>query len=92
MNDRRITCVTKSPSASGHHHIVAVGVEGDDGSVTVPEIYALMNKGYKFHTLSLSGKVRSEVSPYTCCGSVHTLRSHADGEWDDNLDNLMACA
>jgi hypothetical protein len=91
MKEYQITCVGKSHrTTAGHQHIATVGISGETHPYTVPQIYTLMGKGFTFFTYSPSGHIRADVAKYTCCG-VATLRSHADGKWDDNLDNLSTC-
>jgi hypothetical protein len=53
MSEYRITCVTKSPAA-GHHHIIAVGVEGESKPLTVADVYVQMSQADIFYTVSPS--------------------------------------
>lgn len=89
MSEYLITCVRKSaPTEAGHQHIVGVGV--GRRQATVKDIYLLMDDGHAFRTVSPSTGREVPVAKYRCCG-LDTLRSHADGLWDDNLDNLPGC-
>jgi hypothetical protein len=84
-----ITCVTKTArTAAGHQHIASVGIGGT--RYTVARIYQLMKDGHTFRTASTSTGREAAVTDFHCCG-LDTLRSHSDGQWDDNLDNLPAC-
>ena len=89
MREYLITCVRKSaPTGAGHQHIAGVGIGRQQA--TVKDIYRLMDDGHTFGTVSPSTGREVPVAKYLCCG-LDTLRSHADGLWDDNLDNLPGC-
>lgn len=88
-----ITCTIKSdnPRSSALDsrgcHITDVGL--DNGiTFTVKEVYASIESGSTFHTMSPA----AQVNQFHCttCG-VATLKSHADGVWNNNLDNLPSC-
>lgn len=85
MADYQIACANL---LQAHRHIVAVGVAGR--VFTVQQVYSLMDAGNTFHTGT--GSTRATVAKYKCdmCGAG-TLRSHADGRWNNNLDNLGPC-
>jgi hypothetical protein len=90
MAEYLITCTRKSePTAAGHQHIVGVGIGGQQ--FTVAQIYRLIDQGYAFRTVSRSSGREAAVAKYRCSCGLDTLRSHADGYWDNNLDNLPKC-
>jgi hypothetical protein len=84
----KITCVNKKLYLTGHEHIERVGIGGE--SLSVGDVYRLMDGGHHFYTVSPStGKV-ALVQKMHCC-HVDTLQSAADAVHDNNLDNLPAC-
>jgi Protein of unknown function (DUF3892) len=84
-----ITCARKSArTAAGHQHITSVGI--GTNRYTVAQIYHSMDEGHTFRTASRSSGTEAAVAKYQCCG-IDTLRSHSDGYWDNNLDNLPGC-
>ena len=94
----QITCVIKStnprsssPDAS-HDHITDVGF-GNGVTWSVKEVLDAMRRNDTFFTVSPTMQATAEVREYTCdyC-RLQTLRSRADGVWNNNLDNLPACA
>jgi hypothetical protein len=90
MAEYLITCVRKSDrTPAGHQHIVSVGI--GQHKFTVAEIYQLIDQGHTFRTVSRSSGRESAVTKYRCSCGWLTLRSQADGYWDDNLDNLPKC-
>ena len=85
MADYRITCAN---TLEAHRHITSVGISGNTYSVA--QIYQFIDQGHTFYTSS--NDHRANVDKYACksCGQG-TLRSHADGVWNNNLDNLGRC-
>jgi len=89
MSEYLIGCVTKSTrTPAGHQHITSVGIGSK--SFTVTQIYQLIDAGHTFRTASPSSGTEAAVGKDRCCG-LDTLRSHSDGYWDNNLDNLPRC-
>jgi hypothetical protein len=94
----QIMCVIKStnprsssPDAS-HDHITDVGF-GNGVTWTVKEVLDAIQTKDTFFTVSPTTHTRAEVGEYTCNDCrLQTLRSHADGVWNNNLDNLPVCA
>lgn len=90
VSEYLITCVSKSTrTAAGHQHIIGVGVGGR--RVTVEDIYRLIDQGHTFRTASPSSGKEAAVATFRCECGLPTLRSHSDGYWDNNLDNLPKC-
>ena len=98
MAEYQIMCVIKStnprsssPDAS-HDHITDVGF-GNSVTWSVKEVLDAIQRKDTFFTVSPTTHTRAGVTEYTCnyC-RLQTLRSHADGQWNDNLDKLPACA
>ena len=93
----RVDCVNK---AEEHSHILSVGTKFKDGSgvkittYTVAEVYAAIENGGVFYTVSPSTNAVALVHPFTCkekdC-TAKTLRSASDAVIDNNLDNISSC-
>lgn len=95
MPEYRITCVNSAVTTASHPHIVSVGVHEYRGAagvlvLAVVDVAESIDAGDTFYTYT--GGTRSEVSKYTCreC-SIKTLRSHSDGAWTNNLDDMNPC-
>lgn len=88
MSEYLITCVRKSTGIN-HQHIVAVGIGAQ--RFTVEDIYRFIDQGHTFRTASPSSGTEAVVAKYRCACGLATLRSHSDGYWDNNLDNLPKC-
>ena len=93
MTDHRIMCVNKE---AGHGHIESAGTGTQDGyydqRFTVEQVYTAIDAGHSFHTGSRTGRDYAVVAKFSCanCGRP-TLRSRADGDWNNNLDDLRGC-
>lgn len=89
MTDYRIVGVNKE---SEHGHIVEVctgsGTGHYDHKFSVAEVYQRMSLNDTFHTGSVADGDYASVAKYACHCGRGTLRSHADGKWNNNLDNL----
>ena len=87
-----ITCVIKSdnPASSAFDsrgcHITDVGFGGAQ-TMTVKEVYAAMDSGDTFQTVSPA----AAVHPDNCRCGTPTLKTHADGVPNNNLDFLPSC-
>lgn len=96
MSQYKIVCTLQEPRCKPNTeaHIVKAGT-GDNGWSTlwtVAEIYAAMDKGDVFYTVSPStGKV-AIVHKWTCSWcNLRSIRSAADAVTDNNLDSLNRC-
>jgi hypothetical protein len=92
----RIVCVNSAVTTANHPHVVSVGVDLFHRApgvrvLTVADVVAGIDAGDAFYTMR--GATRAAVSKYTCrdCG-IKTLRSHVEGRWNYDLDNLSPCA
>lgn len=97
MGRHRIVCTEQEGAPDPHDaHIEAVGIGEDpdkaDRRLTVDEVYDWMDDGEEFYTKSQSTGDEADVHKYDCdpCGQA-TLRSDADENADNNLDNLRDC-
>jgi hypothetical protein len=85
MADVQITCVTKT----AHHHEAVTGVGGNGWWWTTEQvIQSIEAKTNTFHTL-VANK-RAEVAVVQGATKKY-IRTHADGQWSDNLLALEAC-
>lgn len=91
-NNRIVCCEQTECSSSGH--IVAVGIGNDPSAaserVTVPEVWAAMDRGVRFYTADSRGNV-AQVEKYYCGCRRGSLRSKADASRENNLDSLRLC-
>lgn len=87
MADVQITCINKQPRANPHEGITHLG--GSGWRWTRQEVVNSINQGTNsFYTLVSGlranvGVVNGPNGPY--------LRTHADGQWNDNLLALPEC-
>jgi hypothetical protein len=94
MAEYRIVCANSAVTTATHPHVVSVGLDtpGAPGPrlLAVADVVAGIDAGDRFY-LRL-GETRVAVSKYTCrdCG-IKTLRSHVDGRWNNNLDDMSPC-
>ena len=91
----RIVCVT---TQHPHRHIVDVGTGPDPARAetnrTLTEVRAAIADGDRFYTLSPSTGNKGYVALDECgvrgC-AVGTIRSAADADEDNNLDEMRTC-
>ena len=87
MADYQITCATKEYQ---HSHILSVGTGSQ--TWTVQQVYSLMDQRNTFHTGSYARGDYAAIARYKCDRCARdTLRTHADGNWNNNLDYLPSC-
>ena len=95
MARKLIVCVDKSaPSASGHRHIVGVGVSqnGERSFEDVTAVRARIRGNVDtYFTYGRTSEKVARVEAWDCSCGARTIRSHADAVADNNLDNLNAC-
>ena len=87
----RIVCTNQTGCTTGGH-ITGVGTGNDSGwnsQWTVAQVYAAMDRGYRFFTYG--GGQWASVQKYRCGCGLYTLRSGADSTTANNLDNLNLC-
>jgi hypothetical protein len=87
-----IVCVNKGPSSGDHRyqHVESVGT--GSRTWTVQQVLTAEAAGDVFVTRSPSTGREARVLKYTCAKCQRDyLRSSADHEKDNNLDELRAC-
>lgn len=88
MADVRVTCVNKQPRFNPHEGITHLG--GNGWRWTRQQVIDSIKAGTNtFYTLE--GGKRAEVGIVNGTNGPY-LRTHADGQWNDNLLSLMECA
>jgi hypothetical protein len=92
MADVRVTCITKPHTQSPHEHITHLGNPAGSWKWTRDEVIASIDGGTNtfFVTDPKTGK-RSDVAVVRPAGRAPYLRTHADGDWNDNLLSLNQC-
>jgi hypothetical protein len=93
MADVQVTCITKPNAQSPHEHITYLGGPGGGGwRLSREQVIASINQYTNtFFVVDASGH-RSEVGVVTPSnGRAAYLRTHADGDWNNNLLALPQC-
>ena len=92
MADLQVTCITKPNPQSPHEHITRLGNPAGSWKWTREEVVTSIDaKAHTFFVLDpISGK-RSEVGVVRSAGQAPYLRTHADGNWNNNLLSLRQC-
>ncbi len=92
MADCQVTCIVKPHPQSSHEHITHVGNPGAGWIWTREQVVAsIESRTNTFYVLDpVTGK-RSEVGVVRQPGRAAYLRTHADGDWNNNLLSLNQC-
>jgi len=91
MTDVQVTCITKPHPLSPHEHITHLGNPSAGWKWTREQVIASIDAGSnKFFVKDPYGK-RSDVAVVRPAGRAAYLRTHADGDWNDNLLSLNQC-
>jgi hypothetical protein len=92
MADCQITCITKPHPLSAHEHITHVGNPAGGWVWTRERVIASIEaKENTFFVLDPRTKRRANVGVFRQHGRAPFLRTHADGDWNDNLLALDQC-
>lgn len=90
--DCQVTCITKPHPQSTHEHITHLGNPRADWVWTrervIESIDAKLNT---FFVLDARTGKRSEVGVVRSSNHAPYLRTHADGDWNNNLLSLDEC-
>lgn len=88
MADVQVTCIKKTPRNNTHEGITHLG--GSGWTWTKEDVIrSIRNKTNTFYT-RVNGK-RADVGVVDGSTGVY-LRTHADGQWNDNLLALSECS
>ncbi len=92
MADVNVTCITKPHPQSPHEHITHLGNPAAGWKWTREEVIASIDAGSNtfFVTDPNNGK-RSDVGVVRIAGKASYVRTHADGDWNNNLLSLNQC-
>jgi len=92
MADVRVTCITKPSPQSPHEHITHLGNPAAGWKWTREEVIkSIDEKTNTFFVTDPSTNKRSEVGVVRSAGQAPYLRTHADGNWNNNLLSLAQC-
>lgn len=92
MPDAQITCITKPDPQSPHEHITHVGNPSAGWKWTREQVISSIDAGTNtFYVTDPNNGKRSNVAVIRPSGRAPYLRTHADGDWNDNLLSLNQC-
>jgi hypothetical protein len=92
MADVQVTCITKPHPLSSHEHITDVGNPAANWKWTREQVIASIDAGTNtFFVIDPFNGKRSNVGVVRPVGRAPYLRTHADGDWNDNLLSLNQC-
>jgi hypothetical protein len=85
MANYLVTCINKPHHLSPHEHITHIGNSAGNWRITTASaINRITNGADSFYTLNAQGR-RVEIAVARVQGRQPFLRTHADGQWNDNL-------
>jgi len=94
MADCQVECITKPHPTSSHEHITHVGnpTANPPWKWTREQVIASIDQGTNtFYVIDpVTGK-RADIAVVREAGKVPFLRTHADGDWNNNLLSLKQC-
>jgi hypothetical protein len=92
MSDVQVTCITKPHPQSPHEHITHIGNPRANWKLTREQAIAAIDaRQYNFYVVDPYNGKRSDVGVVRPAGRAPYLRTHADGDWNDNLLSLNQC-
>ena len=92
MADVRVTCITKPHPQSPNEHITHIGNPAVGWKWTREEVIASIDAGSNtFFVIDPNTGKRSDVGVVRVAGRNPYLRTHADGDWNNNLLSLDQC-
>ena len=93
MADHEVTCINKPDRYSQHEHITHIGNPAQNWKITRENaIYRIDNKTDRFYTVDpRSGKMAMVAVVRGDGNKAPYLRTHADGQWNNNLLSLDEC-
>ena len=92
MADVQVTCITKPHAQSPREHIAALGNPAGNWKWTREQVIASIEAGSNkvFVVDPYTGR-RADVGVVRVGDRAPYLRTHADGDWNDNLLSLNQC-
>lgn len=92
MADVQVTCITKPHPQSPHEHITRLGNPAARWVWSREAVIASIDAGTNtFFVLDPRTGKRSDVGIVRVQGHAPYLRTHADGDWNNNLLSLNQC-
>jgi len=92
MADVQVTCITKPHPQSPHEHITHLGNPSAGWKWTREEVIASIDAhSNTFFVLDPGNGKRSDVGVVREAGKAPYVRTHADGNWNNNLLSLNQC-
>jgi len=92
MADVQITCITKPHPQSPHEHITALGNPAGRWKWSREDVIKSIDAGTNtFFVLDPYTGKRSDVGVVRPSGRPAYVRTHADGDWNNNLLSLNQC-
>ena len=92
MADVKVTCITKPHPQSPHEHITHLGNPTVGWKWTREEVIGSIDAGTNtFFVIDSNTGKRSDVGVVRVGGRDPYLRTHADGDWNNNLLSLDQC-
>ncbi len=95
MADCEVRCITKPDRMSSHEHITHIGNQhaNPPWRWTREDVIASIDaRTNTFYVLDRRNSKRSDVGVVRPAGRSAYLRTHADGDWNDNLLALPQCS
>ena len=93
MADVQIICIRKLHPQSPHEHITHVGNPKAGWEWTREQVVESIDEGTNtFYVLDPHSGKRSDVAVVRSAGRAPYLRTHADGDWNNNLLSLNQCS
>jgi hypothetical protein len=92
MADVLVTCILKTHPQSPHEHITHLGNPSANWMWDRERVIASIdNKTNTFYTLDPINRKRADIGVVRDAGKAPYLRTHADGQWNNNLLSLNQC-
>lgn len=92
MPDVQVTCITKPHPQSLHEHITHLGNPSANWRWTREQVIASIDaKTNTFYVIDPSNGKRADIGVVRQPGHAPFLRTHADGDWNNNLLSLKQC-
>jgi hypothetical protein len=92
MADVQVTCITKPHPQSPHEHITHLGNPVVGWKWTREDVIVSIDaRTNTFFVIDPNSGKRSDVGVVRIVGRDPYLRTHADGDWNNNLLSLNQC-
>ena len=91
--DCKVTCITKPHPQSSHEHITHLDNPGANWVWPREQVIESIDaKTNTFYVVDPRTGMRSDVGVVRSSGHAPFLRTHADGDWNNNLLSLNQCS